>query len=64
MSALVMGMNHGMDTKDSITKKKSALMDYLIMHIRVRMNSSETTIHRTQSEFRQIRCLKNNIPLQ
>ncbi|KYN30555.1 Innexin inx1 [Trachymyrmex septentrionalis] len=34
MQALVMGMNCGMDTKDNITKKKSILMDYLMMHIR------------------------------
>lgn len=36
MQTLVMGMNCGMDTKDNITKKKSVLMNYLIMHIRVR----------------------------
>lgn len=43
MNALVMGMNHGMDTKDNITKKKSALMDYLIMHIKVRINSDNSS---------------------
>lgn len=36
MKALVMGMNLGMDSKENITKKKSTLMDYLMMHIKVR----------------------------
>lgn len=36
MQALVMGMNYGMDSKENITKKKGVLMDYLMMHIRVR----------------------------
>lgn len=51
MSALVMGMNHSMDTKDNITKKKSALMDYLIMHIRVRMNSSDAQFIEHRANF-------------
>ncbi|XP_012538834.1 innexin inx1 [Monomorium pharaonis] len=34
MRALVMGMNCGMESKDNIVKKKNALMDYLMMHIR------------------------------
>jgi len=38
---LVNGMNHGMDNQDSIAKKKSTLMDYLVRHIRVRTKSRE-----------------------
>lgn len=38
MERLVMGMNHGMDTKENIDKKKNVLMDYLLIRIRVRMN--------------------------
>lgn len=44
MQALVMGMNCGMDSKENITKKKSALMDYLMMHIRVRKIGSANLI--------------------
>ncbi|XP_024887337.1 innexin inx1 [Temnothorax curvispinosus] len=34
MQALVMGMNYGMDSEENLKKKKGALMDYLMMHIR------------------------------
>lgn len=34
ISALVMGMNHGLDKEENIQKKKSVLMDYLLNHIR------------------------------
>lgn len=37
MQALVMGMDHGMDQEENIAKKKSALMDYLMAHLRVRV---------------------------
>lgn len=40
MKALVMGMNFGMDSEENITKKRSTLMDYLMMHIRVRMQTN------------------------
>lgn len=33
---LVMGMNHGLDDQEEISKKKGMLMDYLVSHIRVR----------------------------
>ncbi|KAG7209562.1 hypothetical protein KM043_015639 [Ampulex compressa] len=34
MNALVMGMNHGLDQEENITKKKNVLMNYLISHIK------------------------------
>ncbi|XP_066593841.1 innexin inx1 [Prorops nasuta] len=34
INALVMGMNHGLDEEESISKKKGILMDYLLSHIR------------------------------
>lgn len=37
IQTLVNGMNRGMDNQDTIAKKKNTLMDYLLMHIRVRM---------------------------
>lgn len=40
MQALVMGMNYGMDNEENIKKKKNVLMDYLMMHIRVRNKST------------------------
>lgn len=36
INTLVMGMNHGLDHKEEISKKKGILMDYLVSHIRVR----------------------------
>ncbi|CAG5095235.1 Similar to inx1: Innexin inx1 (Schistocerca americana), partial [Cotesia congregata] len=33
-SNLVMGLNHGLDTKETICKKKNTLMDYLVTHIK------------------------------
>lgn len=35
-STLVMGMNHSLEPSESIAKKKNALMEYLVTHIRVR----------------------------
>ncbi|XP_057326132.1 innexin inx1 [Microplitis mediator] len=33
-STLVMGLNHGLDNEDTISKKKNTLMDYLVTHIK------------------------------
>jgi len=44
MQALVMGMNYGMDSKENIVKKKNVLMDYLMMHIRVRIRANRLQI--------------------
>ncbi|XP_025988274.1 innexin inx1 [Solenopsis invicta] len=34
IEALAKGMNYGIDSKENLTKKKSLVMDYLMMHIR------------------------------
>lgn len=34
-STLVMGLNHGLDSEETICKKKNTLMDYLVTHIKV-----------------------------
>lgn len=37
METIVMGLNQSLDTKENIEKRKNALTDYLISHLKVRM---------------------------
>lgn len=38
MEMLVMGLNQSMDTKENIEKKKNTLMEYLMLHMKVRIS--------------------------
>ena len=40
MGTVVMGLNWGLKSEDEISKKKHTLVDYMLRHIRVSVNSN------------------------
>lgn len=66
-STLVMGLNHGLDSEESISKKKGVLMDYLVTHIkvklliRIREKQESHSLTSTSSNLISIIAVKNRV---